>query len=58
MAKWSESSIVDGVQIEGYILYMDDGHHGEYKMVFNGTGNPLRINYLVSNLTAGLPYRF
>lgn len=58
MTQWAESAEVDSIDIEGYILYMDDGHHGVFTSVYNGTGYPLTRSFLVSGLTSGLPYRF
>jgi hypothetical protein len=58
MLQWDESPEVDEVEIDGYILYADDGHHGELTQVFNGTGYPLTREFLVTGLTTGLPYRF
>jgi hypothetical protein len=36
MIEWQESAEVDGIDIDGYTLYMDDGHHGEYSAVYDG----------------------
>ena len=37
---WAASPEVDNIDIDGYILYMDDGHHGDYQLVYNGTLYP------------------
>lgn len=58
MLEWDEVVELDGVEGEGYSLYMDDGYHGEYSVVYNGTGFPETRQFLVTNLTTGLPYRF
>jgi hypothetical protein len=36
MIRWQESTEVDGIDIDGYTLYMDDGHHGEFSAVYDG----------------------
>jgi len=58
MLEWAEVTEVDNVEGEGYSLYMDDGYHGEYSVVYNGTGFPETRSFLVTGLTSGLPYRF
>jgi hypothetical protein len=58
MLEWAELAEVDNVEGEGYSLYMDDGHHGEFSLVYNGTGFPETRELLVTALTSGLPYRF
>lgn len=58
MIAWTESAEVDGVDIEGYVLYMDDGHQGDLKPVYSGASYPQTFRFLVTNLTTGLPYRF
>jgi len=45
--------------ISGYKLYIDDGFGGDFRVIFNTVGFNSDINeYLVSNLTAALQYRF
>lgn len=58
MMAWPESPGVDGVPIEGYTLYMDDGLLGELVRTYDGSQQPLTLRFLASNLTTGLPYRF
>ena len=58
MLRWAESEEVDAVEIDGYNVYADDGHHGEFIIAYNGTGFPMTRDYLFSGVTAGLPYRF
>ena len=56
-AKPAEGDI-DGIEITGYSLYMDDGYHGEFSAIYDGRGYPETLKFLATNLTAGLPYRF
>jgi hypothetical protein len=58
MVEWSESPAVDGIDIEGYSLYMDDGHNGDFTQVYDGRERPRTFRFLAVNLTTGLPYRF
>jgi hypothetical protein len=70
LAKVEEQSSIDSISVEwtrtidsivpvtGYRLYMDDGLNGELRVVFDGSGLPFATNFIVSNLTSGLPFRF
>ena len=58
MVEWDESPEVDGIDIEGYKLHMDDGYHGDFRIAYDGGEQPQIFRFLVLNLTAGLPYRF
>lgn len=40
MAAWAESAEVDGIDIEGYSLYMDDGYNGDLRLVYDGSEEP------------------
>jgi hypothetical protein len=40
MVAWAAQNEVDGVDIEGYSLYMDDGHHGPFAQVYDGSVYP------------------
>ena len=46
------------IPVNGYLLYMDDGNNGYYRLVFNGQGSPGILSYLATGLTTGLSYRF
>jgi hypothetical protein len=37
---------------------MDSGNNGEYRVVFDGKGQPGVLGYNVRNLTTGRSYRF
>lgn len=70
LKKVEEQSSIDSISIEwtrvidstapvtGYRLYIDDGLNGEFKVVFDGSSLPFTTNFIVSNLTSGLPFRF
>jgi hypothetical protein len=58
MVEWAESAEVDGIDIGGYYLYMDDGYNGDYSQVYDGSSEPQVFSFLASNLISGLPYRF
>lgn len=58
MTAWVESPEVDGIDIEGYSLYMDDGYNGDLSLVYDGSEEPQVFQFLAANLTSGLPYRF
>jgi hypothetical protein len=38
MINWDLSPPVDNVDINGYILYMDDGYNGNFDIIYNGIG--------------------
>ena len=44
--------------VTGYKLYMDEGNNGNFKMIFDGTGKPGIVGYLVQDLVTGTAYRF
>jgi hypothetical protein len=45
-------------QIQGYNLYMDNGKHEDFELVFSGLSSPDIRTYTAEGLTAGLPYKF
>jgi len=44
--------------MSGYILYVDDGLTGVFRIAYNGSLNPAQITYRVNNLVPGRTYRF
>lgn len=38
---WNKVADKDGIAVSGYILYMDDGYHGNFAVVYNGTNSAL-----------------
>lgn len=58
MTAWALSAEIDGIDIEGYSLYMDDGYNGDFRLAYDGSGEPQVFQFLATNLTSGLPYRF
>lgn len=60
MMAWTQpvEGDIDEIEITGYSLYMDDGYHGEFSAIYDGRGYPEAYQFLATNLTTGLPYRF
>jgi len=46
------------VTVSGYVLNMDDGQQGNYKVVYSALYRDDITEYTVTRLTNGLPYRF
>ena len=44
--------------ITGYHLWMDNGLHGNFELVYNGEGVPTVLQYMATDLVTGRPYRF
>jgi len=38
--------------ITGYILYLDDGLDGEFKIAYNGRDQPSKLSFTVTGLVA------
>ena len=57
---WGQSANKQGSVgvITGYLLYMDNGFHEDYTLVFDGTGLPDVRTYTAYGLVTGRPYRF
>ena len=55
---WDKTPDTDGIQVDGYMLYVDDGLSGNFNSIYDGTGDPHTLTYLATGLTTGLPYRF
>ena len=58
MIEWTQSTAIDGIDIDGYTLYMDDGYLGEFKAIYVGKADPQTFKFLATGLVTGLPYRF
>ena len=57
---WSKSANTQGTLgvITGYHLYMDNGYHEDFALVFNGEGLPDVRSFVAAGLVSGRPYRF
>ena len=55
--KSSDTQLPAGL-ITGYLLYMDNGIHGDFDLVYNGEGVPTVRNFEATGLVTGRPYRF
>lgn len=42
----------------GYMLYMDGGNDGDFRLIYNGTSSPGVLEYPVTGLALGYVYRF
>ena len=50
--------IANDLNVLGYLLYMDSGNDGDFKVVLNGKGMP-GVNYkLIEGTTTGKSYSF
>jgi hypothetical protein len=49
---------IDDIPTLGYKLLMDDGFHGDFTVVYDGSNNYHLREYVAAGLTVGLPYRF
>ena len=58
VVEWDEVPAVDNIITKGYILYMDDGREGIFKVVYDGSENFYTLSYAVTGLETGLPFRF
>ena len=56
--QWERVEFLDDVPVDGYHLWMDDGLHGDFKQVYNGSGLPFNTTFTAERLVTGLPYRF
>ena len=58
--EWAETSDQQGAagKISGYYLYMDNGFHENFQVVWNGEGTPDVRSHTSVGLTAGRPYQF
>jgi hypothetical protein len=43
---WNPVTSSDGVVITGYFVFMDDGYNGNFNQIFNGSDQPLTLQYL------------
>jgi len=50
--EWAESAATE-IAVEGYLLYMSEGLHGDFRLAYNGSSNPLQRHFIASNLTIG-----
>lgn len=48
----------DAGKIIGYRLFMDNGLHEDFTLVFDGEASPDQLSYTAEELVAGRPYRF
>jgi len=55
--EWTASSDTE-LPVIGYVLKMDDGYGGDYKIIYNGKNYPNVLRYTMTGLTTSLPYRF
>jgi|LauGreDrversion4_2_1035121.scaffolds.fasta_scaffold01782_4 hypothetical protein len=55
---WDRVASDDGIPVLGYILQMDDGFNGDFKTIYDGNKDPITNNFVTSQLTIGLNYRF
>lgn len=50
--------LIDGIEIDGFILEIDDGLNGEFSIVYDGSKDYSTKQYSAVGLNTGLPYRF
>jgi len=55
--EWQESLATE-IEVEGYLLYMAEGLHGDFKAVYNGTANALQRHFVARELQVGQLYQF
>jgi len=55
--EWAEPAASD-LDVTGYILNVDNGQYGDIAPVYIGTNRPDVLEYTVSDLSTGYPYRF
>jgi hypothetical protein len=58
--EWAEASNQQGAagKISGYYLYIDNGFHENFQVVWNGEGTPDVRSHTSVGLTTGRPYQF
>jgi hypothetical protein len=40
MVNWTRATDIDGIPITGYLLLVDDGLKGDFKLVYDGSEEP------------------
>ena len=58
MVEWDEVTANDDITTSGYILYIDDGRNGDFRVVYDGSGSFYVLTFAATGLETGLPYRF
>lgn len=58
VVEWDEVPAIDDIITTGYILYIDDGRNGDFKILYDGTNNFYTLSFAATGLETGLPYRF
>ena len=56
LVKWDIITVSD-LPIRGYVLSIDDGLKGDFKIAYDGSFNPQLTEYLISGLVAARTYR-